>query len=71
MAISSPDNWKKCGSWRTQNRDMDLQKAGEKRKPCNDKRRAEQLVFVEPANNFEENQMSAPYYPDWLDEDGL
>ena len=28
-------------------------------------------MFVEPANNFEENQMSAPYYPDWLDEDGL
>jgi hypothetical protein len=68
-AISSPDNWKKCGSWRTQNRDMNLQACGAKRMLCHDKDRAKQLVFVAPAENWEDGQLSAPYYPDWLDED--
>jgi len=38
---------------------------------CHDKGRAEHLVFVEPAPNHERDQLSCPYYPDWLDEDGL
>jgi hypothetical protein len=71
MAISSEANWKKCGCWRIQNRDMDLQSVGTKRVLCSDKRRAEQLVFVETALNFEDNQLSMPYYPDWYDEEGL
>ena len=50
---------------------MNLQSAGEKRMLCNDKRRAEQLVFAPPAENSEDGQLSAPYYPDWLDQDGL
>ena len=71
MAISSEANWKKCGCWRTQNRDMDLQSVGTKRVLCSDKRRAEQLVFVELALNFEDGQLSMSYYPDWYDEEGL
>jgi hypothetical protein len=36
---------------------------------CSDKLRATELVFVSPAFNDEYDQLSAPYYPDWLDED--
>jgi len=68
-AISSPENWKKCGCWRTQHRDINLQSCGAKRERCYDKDRAERLVFVAPTENWEEGQLSAPYYPDWLDED--
>jgi hypothetical protein len=71
MAVSSKENWKKCGSWKAQNRDLDLNKSGAKRVPCSDRLRAKQLVFNAPASNFEIGQLSAPYYPDWLDEDGL
>jgi hypothetical protein len=71
MAVSSEENWKKCGSWRTQNRDMNLNAAGNKRVQCADRRRAGQLVLVPPACNREEDQLSCPYYPDWIDDDGL
>jgi hypothetical protein len=67
-AISSPENWKKCGSWRTQDRDINLKSCGAKRTTCHDKDRAKRLVFVPPAYNWEDD-LSAPYYPDWLDED--
>jgi hypothetical protein len=71
ISVSAEENWKKCGSWRTQYRDMNLCSAGTKRDFCHDKDRAKRLVFVSPAGNMEIDQLSCPYYPDWVDPDDV
>jgi hypothetical protein len=48
ISFSAENNWKKCGSWRTQSRDMNLQSAGTKRMLCNDKRRQSNLFSLLP-----------------------
>lgn len=70
-AVGSPDNWGKCGAWKTQNRDMDLNSVGTKRMKCSNPERAQRLVLVEAASNGEPDQLSAPYFPEWLDDDML
>jgi hypothetical protein len=66
ISVSAEDNWKKCGSWRTQYRDMNLCSAGTKRMLCHDKDRAKKLVFVAPADNGEIEQLSSGQCDDQL-----
>jgi hypothetical protein len=66
-SVSSKENWKKCGSWKTQDRMMDVRAAGAKRVSNGDKRRASELVFCKTTKNLECGVLSMPYTPEWLD----
>lgn len=49
---------------------MEAFRAGAKRQPLGARERANRLVFAVPTPNLEGGMLSAPYYPDWLDDDG-
>jgi hypothetical protein len=68
-ALVSEGTWHECGTWKTCDRDLDLNKCGVKRRECNDKARADCLVFVSARDHVEQNILSKPYYPRWLDEE--
>jgi hypothetical protein len=71
VSLISEENWVKCGTWATRNRDLDLNSCGTKRGRNRAKARANFLVPVLARDTLENDILSKPYYPDWLAEETM
>ena len=74
VALSSRENWKLCGHWKSYKRHLNIQDQGRKRRapdaPGKRKARASKLVPlpVVHRDGFEEGVMSYPYKYGWQNE---
>ena len=75
VALSSRENWKLCGHWKSYKRRLNIQDQGRKRRapdaPGKRKARASKLVPlpVVHRDGFEEGVMSHPYKYGWQNEE--